>query len=146
VRLLLVVGCCFAGLQFILEMAAWANRVRTVAGKSEARKREAILGDLAPFLARAAARIPEDARVLLVTNESPWRARYLLLPRAVYTYEGPVPQEQELERRMLTEEAALLGELGISWVVYYTRTTTGEYRIIDSRIFPVPRHTQKGEG
>ncbi len=142
VGLLLIVACCIGVFQFFREMAAWANRVPVLTAKSEAEKREAILGDLAPFLEEAARRIPEAASVLLVTNELPWRARYLLLPRTVYTYEGPVPESAGLEARILTQEGALLRERGISWVLYYTRTISGQYRIVDSRILPVPQDEQ----
>ena len=141
-RLLLIVACCIGVLQFFKEMAAWANRVPVLTAKSEAEKREAILGDLAPFLEEAARRIPEAESVLLVTNELPWRARYLLLPRTVYTYEGAVPESAGLEARILAQEGALLRERGISWVLYYTRTTSGQYRIVDSRILPVPQDEQ----
>ncbi len=154
-RLLLIVACWIGVVQFFKEMAAWANRVPVLTAKSEAEKREAILGDLAPFLEEAARRIPEAESVLLVTNELPWRARYLLLPRTVYTYEGPVPESEGAERpkrletssagleaRILTQEGALLRERGISWVLYYIRTTSGQYRIVDSRIFPVPQDEQ----
>ncbi len=135
-------ACCIGVLQFFKEMTAWANRVRVLTAKSEVEKREAILGDLAPFLEEAARRIPEAASVLLVTNELPWRARYLLLPRTVYTYGGPVPEPAGLEAHILTQEGALLRERGISWVLYYTRTTSGQYRIVDSRILPVPQDEQ----
>ena len=144
-RLLLVLACCFGALQFLTEMVAWVNRARVLAGKSEAEKRKVILGDLAPFLEEAARQIPERASVLLVTNELPWRARYLLLPRTVYTYEGPVAETEGLGARVLAEEAALLGRLDISWVVSYIRSTSGTYRIIDSDIIAVPPDVRTGE-
>ena len=144
-RLLLIVACCIGVLQFFREMAAWANRVPVLTAKSEAEKREAILGDLAPFLEEAARRIPEAASVLLVTNELPWRARYLLLPRTVYTYGGPVAETEGLGARVLAEEVALLGRLDISWVVSYVRSTSGTYRIIDSDIIAVPADVRIGE-
>ncbi len=128
----------FAAVQFVLEMVAWVNRGAAFRGQSPAQTREAMLGDLAPFLEDAARRIPADARVLLVTNESPWRARYLLLPRALYTYHGPVPPVAELRARILLGERDLLEELEVSWVLYYTRTTAGRYHIIDSEVLPVP--------
>jgi hypothetical protein len=137
VRLLLVVAGVFAGVQFVLELVAWANRAAAVSGKTDAEVRATIIGDIAPFLEHAATEIPERDRVLLVTNESPWRARYLLLPRAVYVYHGSLPEPEDLEGKFLTEEEPLLRQLGISWVVFYTRTTTGPYRIIDSAVVPV---------
>ena len=138
-RLLLVLACCFGALQFLSEMVAWVNRARVLAGESDDEKRKVILGDLAPFLEEAARQIPERASVLLVTNELPWRARYLLLPRTVYTYEGPVAETEGLGARVLAEEAALLARLDISWVVSYVRSTSGTYRIIDSDIIAVRR-------
>ena len=145
VQFLFIVACLVGALQFFQELAAWANRVRMLTGKTEAEKREAILGDLTPFLEEAAGRIPERAAVLLVTNELPWRARYLLLPRAVYTYQGTVPESGGLGARILSQEGAQLRERGISWVLYYTRTTSGQYRIIESGILPVPQNEQAGE-
>jgi hypothetical protein len=127
----------FAGVQFVLELAAWVNRARTVAGKTDAKVRASVIGDIAPFLDQAANQIPDRARVLLVTNESPWRARYLLLPRSVYVYHGPLPRPEALPGEFLEEQKALLAQLGISWIVSYTRTTTGPYRIIDSEVVPV---------
>ena len=143
VRLLLLAAGVFAGVQFVLELVAWVNRAAAVSGKTDAEVRATIIGDIAPFLEHAAKQIPRPsadghpARVLLVTNESPWRARYLLLPRPVYVYHGSLPRPEDLEGKFLTEEQAWLHQLGISWVVYYTRTTTGPYRIIDSAVVPV---------
>ena len=130
---LVIVALAFAAVQFVLEMVAWGNRVAAFRGQSPAQTREDILGDLAPFLEDAARRIPEDARVLLVTN--------------LYTYHGPVPPVKELRARILLGERDLLEELEVSWVLYYTRTTTGRYRIIDSEVLPVPaRPPSTGRG
>jgi len=143
-RLLLLVAGVFAGVQFVLELVAWANRAQTVAGKTDAEVRASVIGDIAPFLDQAANQIPEQARVLVVTHEWPWRARYLLLPRAVYVYHGPPVSLEALEGEFLEKQKASLARLGISWVVYYTRTTTGRYHITGSKVFPVPNGLSAG--
>jgi len=145
-RLLLILACCFAAFQFLTEMVAWVNRARVLSGKSTAEKRKVILGDLAPFLEEAARRIPERASVLLVTNELPWRARYLLLPRTVYTYKGPVDETEGLGARVVAQEGPLLARLHISWVVSYLRSTSGTYRIINSDISAVPPRASEPGG
>ena len=137
VRLLLVVAGVFGVLELALESAAWLNRRAAVAGRSEAQVRTAILGDLAAFLEQAGRKIPPWASVLLITNELPWRARYLLLPRAVYTYHGPLPEAADLKGDFLKDQRPLLRRLGISWLLYYRRTTTGPYRITEARVLAV---------
>jgi hypothetical protein len=106
VRVLLLVAAVFAGVQFVLELVAWVNRARAVSGKTDAEVRATIIGDIAPFLENAAKQIPERDRVLLVTNESPWRARYLLLPRPVYVYRGPLPRPEDVTGKFLKEQGA----------------------------------------
>ena len=144
VVILLVGACVFASVSVADELWIWREALPRYLQMTEEQMAFSILGDIAPFFAGAARVIPEGARVLLATNESPdWRGRYLLLPRAVCPYHGPLPEGGNVREHFLVGERELLEKLDIDWVVYYERTTTGLYRIVSSAIFPVP--TGSGE-